>query len=287
MRLSPIQTVFYGDQTRWFVGVVVNAIPPAGFEGRVKVRIHGIHSPETTNIPERDLPWAQVMVSATEGGGSGIGKSPQLIAGTQVFGVFLDGRSSQVPLVLGAVHKDEYPTDTQKGNVYTSETSLNKSQERKQNTIIEPLKDDDLNETSIDLRRLQAMKFFIDNGYSITHSSAIVANLQNVSDFKLLSPNEGRVGIAGWKSNGSRYKRLIDFAVSFEPKLSTFSYSFQLQFVLNELRNDFLLANKLLLQSTDIETATTVVSKYYIKNANNERKTITAIAERAYDEVYQ
>lgn len=280
--LRPINFMYYGDETRWFIGTVINAVPPAGFEGRVRVRIHGVHDPETSNVPEVDLPWAQVMISATEGGSSGIGRSPQLVAGAQVFGIFMDGRHSQVPLVMGVIHRDEFPSDIQKGVTFTSETSYNKQQSRLQNVVIEELRDDDLESADITLRRLQGMKFFIDNGYSPLHAAAIVANLQVMSSFKLLTVADDRVGIAGWMTTGKRFKNLREFAILYEPPATTLSYSLQLQFVLYELRNDLLLANKLLLQSNEIEKATNIVSKYYIKSI----KQATNIAKQAYDEVY-
>ena len=54
--LRPIQKEFYGDDYRWFFGTVVNSHPPSVLEGRVKVRIYGVHSESTENIPEKDLP---------------------------------------------------------------------------------------------------------------------------------------------------------------------------------------------------------------------------------------
>ena len=60
--LTPIQKEFYGDDIRWFFGTCINAHPPAGLEGRVKVRVNGVHSASTADIPERDLPWAQVRL---------------------------------------------------------------------------------------------------------------------------------------------------------------------------------------------------------------------------------
>jgi len=39
--LRPIQKEFYGDDYRWFFATVVNATPPSGLEGRVKVESMG------------------------------------------------------------------------------------------------------------------------------------------------------------------------------------------------------------------------------------------------------
>ena len=76
MPARPILSEFYGDNTRWFVATVVDASPPYGYEGRVKIRVHGLHTEDTRLIPQNDLPWAQCMIPTTEGGVSGIGRNP-------------------------------------------------------------------------------------------------------------------------------------------------------------------------------------------------------------------
>lgn len=98
---------FYGDETRWFVGVVEDNDDPEQL-GRVRVRIFGIHSPYYKDIEIEDLPWAAVLMPATEGGVSGTGRSPNGIQqGAYVFGLFLDGKQSQNPLILGSIPKFE------------------------------------------------------------------------------------------------------------------------------------------------------------------------------------
>ena len=105
---------FYGDNFRWFVGVVVDVIDPLRLD-RVKVRIHGVHTgneqiqskSEKTKIQNEDLPWAQVVLPSTEPGVTGLGANVQLKNRAQVFGVFLDGKDSQHPLVLGSIPKIE------------------------------------------------------------------------------------------------------------------------------------------------------------------------------------
>ena len=80
---------FYGDQNRWFVGLVVDINDPLKLD-RVRVRIQGIHTPDTTLIPNEDLPWAQVAIPVTEGGSSGLGANSSLKPRAQVFGFFLN-----------------------------------------------------------------------------------------------------------------------------------------------------------------------------------------------------
>tara|TARA_B100001175_G_scaffold316095_2_gene329146 strand:+ start:1070 stop:2047 length:978 start_codon:yes stop_codon:yes gene_type:complete len=101
---------FYGDNQRWFIGKVAdNAanISDPSETARIKVKIFGLHDDPSLKIPD-DLPWAQVVVPVTEGGGSGIGNNgigiqPQSL----VFGIFLDGKNSQLPLVLGSIPTNE------------------------------------------------------------------------------------------------------------------------------------------------------------------------------------
>jgi len=97
---------YYGDDNRWFIGRVVSIGDPLEL-GRVRVRIFGIHSGNMDDIPEADLPWAQVVVPITEGGSSGLGTNVGIKEQAQVYGIFLDGKNSQLPLVLGSIPKFE------------------------------------------------------------------------------------------------------------------------------------------------------------------------------------
>ena len=97
---------FYGDNTRWFVGEVKNVNDPLEL-GRIQVRIHGIHSDNQIDIPDDKLPYAQTVVPITEGGTKGIGNNLGIKVGSLVFGLFLDGIDSQLPLVLGSMPKFE------------------------------------------------------------------------------------------------------------------------------------------------------------------------------------
>ena len=115
--LNPVPYEYYGDNVRWFIATVIDASPPFGFEGRVKIRIHGLHSEETYLLPQQDLPWAQCVIPTTEGGVSGIGKSPKIQPNSLVFGMFMDGNHSQTPIVLGSLPHLEFPTLTQNNQV--------------------------------------------------------------------------------------------------------------------------------------------------------------------------
>ena len=97
---------YYGDRTRWFLGTVVDIIDPEEL-GRIRVRIYGIHSENKTAIPAADLPWAQVVIPLTQGGTKGLGNNLGIQIDSLVFGIFLDGANSQLPLVVGSLPKLE------------------------------------------------------------------------------------------------------------------------------------------------------------------------------------
>lgn len=285
--LRPIQKEYYGDDYRWFFGTVVNSAPPAGLEGRVKVRIYGVHNPLTNEIPEKDLPWAQVLVPTTEGGVSGIGRIPQLTAGAFVFGVFLDGVSSQIPLILGSLPRVEFPTSIQSGRKLSSPEEFQYDQGRLQNVVATSLRDDRLAAASVGLRRQQAMKFFIDNNLDLIHAAALTGAIEARSGFKIYNTdteNNETIGIVKWKNlvdTGTRFSDLLRFASQYSPNSDWRLYSIQLQFVLFELRNRFNLVNSRFLFASDIETASEIINREYIKTKNQSDQ----LARRAYDEV--
>ena len=111
MILNPNRVEYYGDQTRWFIGTVIDINDPLQL-GRIKVRIFGIHSENTEDVGDEDLPWAQTIVPITEGGSSGLGANVGIKERAQVFGFFMDGVNSQLPVVLGSLSKIEKPLKT-------------------------------------------------------------------------------------------------------------------------------------------------------------------------------
>jgi len=107
---SLIKSNFVGrDGFRWWIG----QIPPekshgaqidgGGWGNRYKVRIMGYHPPSLTDLPDKDLPWAQVLLSTTSGTGAGnYATDTKLSPGDSVFGFFLDGDNAQIPVIIGA-----------------------------------------------------------------------------------------------------------------------------------------------------------------------------------------
>jgi len=277
-----IKRNFYGDETRWFVGTVVNNTPPLGQEGRVKIRINGIHNIYTGEVPERDLPWAQVMVPTTEGGISGIGRTPQMLPGSMAFGIFVDGKSSQIPLILGSLPRIELPTSTQNKPKNTIET-FKYDQEKIIDIVLPEIDQDEERVASVAMRRSQSVKFFIENGYTAIQSSALTANLENTSKFVLYVDNSSKQGIAGWPENSNRMLDLLDFSTMFNVKENWKTFSVQLQFVVYELRNNKRKANYKLKSAQTLEDAVEAIAKYYVATPNSVPAT-TELAERAYEE---
>ncbi len=79
----------------FFIGVVENNVDER-LEKRVQVRAFGVHG-TVDQIPTEDLPWAILVY------GSFDPNSPLPRINQFVFGMFLDGRDAQQPLVLGII----------------------------------------------------------------------------------------------------------------------------------------------------------------------------------------
>jgi|688.fasta_scaffold00231_21 hypothetical protein len=95
--MSKFRKDFIGlDGFQWWFGVVENRNDPL-LLGRCQVRIYGIHSPNLTDIPSADLPWALPVHSLNNQTFS----TPK--EGDYVFGFFIDGSYAQQPVMMGIV----------------------------------------------------------------------------------------------------------------------------------------------------------------------------------------
>lgn len=79
----------------FFIGVVENNVDER-LEKRVQVRAFGVHG-TVDQVPTEDLPWATLVY------GSFDANSPLPRNNQFVFGIFLDGRDAQQPLILGLI----------------------------------------------------------------------------------------------------------------------------------------------------------------------------------------
>jgi hypothetical protein len=106
---SLLKSNFIGrDGFRWWIGQIPpesahgDQINKGGWGNRFKVRIMGYHPYDITELPDDDLPWAQVLISTTAGSGAGNNATTVKIApGDVVFGFFLDGDNAQIPVIMG------------------------------------------------------------------------------------------------------------------------------------------------------------------------------------------
>jgi len=78
----------------WFTGIVEDRQDPLNL-GRVRVRILGRNGIDLNLLPTNNLPWAQVLLPTNN-------PNPYPPKeGDQVFGMFIDGKNAQSPIILG------------------------------------------------------------------------------------------------------------------------------------------------------------------------------------------
>lgn len=263
-----INSEFYGDDVRWFMGVVEEVGTDKPRLGRVRVRIYGIHG-NRNEIPTSDLPFAQVVVPTTEPGVSGLGRNPYLQNGATVFGIFLDGKSSQLPLVIGSIPVVETPSSEQINN--SSRDADNQDAIERytgaplggvagvgtggtasiQSALREGLDGYNIDPNGPAGQNTQiAWAFFKRTGkYSDVVIAGIIGNLLHesgtgspkdinpgaVGDVGLRSASDKSIGIAQWYNGTARYDNLFKFAA--EHGKSATDLMIQLAFIDHELSN--------------------------------------------------
>lgn len=93
----------YTNTFKWFFGIVEDREDPKML-GRVRVRVHNLHTPDKVQLPTDLLPWATIVMAPTSAGIREVGISPTgLMVGSTVFGFFADGEMAQVPMILGTI----------------------------------------------------------------------------------------------------------------------------------------------------------------------------------------
>ena len=83
-----------------YYGIVEDRQDPLKI-GRVRVRVHGVHTSSKLSVSTPDLPWAQVMLPTTSAGLSGFGTQHGLVEGSSVI-VFFKDKNLQQPVVIGS-----------------------------------------------------------------------------------------------------------------------------------------------------------------------------------------
>tara|TARA_B100000700_G_scaffold288849_1_gene345715 strand:+ start:66 stop:2129 length:2064 start_codon:yes stop_codon:yes gene_type:complete len=113
---SFLKSNFVGrDGLLWWVGQVApekaqgEQINGGGWGNRVKVRIMGYHPHSLEELPDEDLPWAQILLPSTAGSGKGgRATSVKLSPGDNVMGFFMDGEDAQLPVIFGILGSSRY-----------------------------------------------------------------------------------------------------------------------------------------------------------------------------------
>ena len=112
MEESLLKSNFLGrDGFRWWIGQVApeevqKQLNKNGWGNRLKVRIMGYHPYSVEELPNEDLPWAQVLLSTSDGtGSSNYATSHKVRPSDIVFGFFLDGDNAQIPVISGCFGK--------------------------------------------------------------------------------------------------------------------------------------------------------------------------------------
>lgn len=257
---------FYGDETRWFMGRVVSINDPMQM-GRVRIRIVGVH--DDPDIREVDLPWAQVVIPITEGSSSGIGTNVGIKEQAQVFGIFLDGKNSQLPMVIGSVTKVEdtieIDAEDPRGRNQVPTPGLEKSM----------IPADDLDEDMLngDTNIEKAYNFLIskEGGNLAPHQAAgVLGNFcvesganQNGGDIDPTAQNseEGSFGIAQWNPATTRFRGLKN--MSEELNITYTSLYAQLLWTRHELISYNYLGYGELKQARDVEEATLIFMRKF------------------------
>lgn len=278
MSTKTIQSEYYGDNPRWFIGIVEDIADPLRL-GRVKVRIYGIHNGDTSEVPIFSLPWATVSIPTTEAGVDGIGVNPGIIRGSQVIGIFADGVQSQYPIVIGVIPFVQSDTPLVTSNGFANRRTTNPDGSYIPSDGFTPDTTGAIGNSNME----RAFNFFVtyNNGTYFTPEQAagIVGNLWVESR---MNPgvtssfaNESSYGIAQWNPAAGRLQGLRAWAA--ERNLEIDQLNTQLSYIIVEMEsNPTLYGLSALRTASTIEEATTVfMNKFERPNAQyaklNER----------------
>lgn len=228
---------FYGDDLRWFMGVVESNSDPLHV-GRCRVRIYGVHSEDVNKVPESSLPWASCLLPTTEDGVSGLGRSPSLKPGAMVFGFFMDGDTSQQPVIFGSIPHIEINPKDRMTSIDAPALASSGLPEEEQLMDLPNKGITGSTETLIGTNNTEkAFNFLVGNGYSKIQAAAICGNFVVRSGMDPLKesdePGDESFGIAQWDSAAGRLQRLQSYAVDryinfkhIETQLQFFHYEF-------------------------------------------------------------
>jgi hypothetical protein len=85
---------------RWWVGTVIDATNDPLQLGRVRVRVRGV---DDFKDDEQITQWASCVTPTTSASYRGVGDTPSLLEGSEVFGFFGDGNRGEVRIIVGTL----------------------------------------------------------------------------------------------------------------------------------------------------------------------------------------
>lgn len=257
------------ENSKWFFARVISNRDPLGL-GRLKIRIIGMHSSDIVLLPEKDLPWAQV-IGATSSSGNGLFMSTS--PDSFVFGTFIDGASAQIPIIFGAVPYKVTPSLTQ------SDDPRNESQYIRDQSF------GGLPSSSLSVQEKGSVPetvfdFFALNGFSLEQAAGFVGNFhaESKNNPAAKNPNDKGLpaqGLAQWR--GDRLRQLKAFAREIKiPENSQVSSQdewyltteVQLPFVLWELSNTEKVAAGHIRAATTAREAAIAICRRYERPEN-------------------
>ena len=201
-----------------------------------------------------------MAIPVTEGGSSGIGANASIKPRAQVFGFFLDGKNSQLPLVLGSIPKIETYAN-QSGDADNSYPSFN-------NKSGSGNIDLDLDGNS---NIEKAFNFFVSEeggNYTMEQACGIIGNFCVESgptlNPKAVAPGEGSTGIAQWNpaaAAGNRLGKLVEYSATLG--LDHLTLGAQLLFTKYELETFSYLGDGPLRKTDNVKDATIVFQDAY------------------------
>jgi hypothetical protein len=118
---------------RWWVGTVIDCVNDPLQLGRVRVRVRGVDDyKEDTQITQ----WAVCVTPTTSASYRGVGDTPSLLVGSEVFGFFGDGNRGEVRIVVGSIPQ-------QSGDVNTNALSAQaRGSDPEEKTKLHPIEPD-------------------------------------------------------------------------------------------------------------------------------------------------
>lgn len=163
MEESLLKTHFLGrDGFRWWIGQIPPLNPEmekqlngGGWGNRYPVRIMGYHSYNKNELPDEDLPWANVILPPGIGTGSAhILKTVKFAPGDTVVGFFLDGDNAQLPVIFGSIGNTQYKIfDADETVAFASFTGYNKYIKKPDATVLKPNESNESNASSSETPR--------------------------------------------------------------------------------------------------------------------------------------